>query len=96
MQYQMWHTLALIGVAWICTQGGRAGKLASFAGCAFSTGIVVFSGSLYYFGLNGELLVNGAPPLGGFSYMAGWCLLGFSGWYTKDTEKAASITRDDL
>ncbi|MBT4888310.1 MAG: DUF423 domain-containing protein [Rhodospirillales bacterium] len=76
VQYHMWHTLALIGVAWLCKHGAK--RLASFAGCAFCSGIILFSGSLYYFGLTSELLISGAAPLGGGCFMLGWALLALS------------------
>ena len=76
VQYQMWHTLALIGVAWLCKNGSK--QLASFAGCAFCSGILLFSGSLYYFGLTSELLIRFAAPLGGGCFILGWALFALS------------------
>ncbi len=70
VQYHMWHTLALIGIAWLCERG--AGVLANIAGASFCLGIVLFSGTLYYFGLNSELFVRHAAPIGGASYIFGW------------------------
>ena len=48
-RYQMYHALALIGVAWIAAQGG--GISTAVAGWAFVIGTILFSGSLYYLGL---------------------------------------------
>lgn len=80
VQYQMWHTFALVAVAWFtdARQGTDAGKWAHRAGVLFSAGIVLFSGTLYWFGVTGELPVEGAPPLGGMSLMAGWAVFAFS------------------
>ncbi len=84
VQYHMWHTFALVAVAWFTdarknTSGGTdAGKWAHRAGGLFVAGIVLFSGTLYFFGVTGELPVTGAAPLGGLALMAGWAVLAFA------------------
>ena len=80
VQYHMWHTFALVAVAWFtdARQGTDAGKWAGRAGGLFAAGIVLFSGTLYWFGVTGELPVTGATPLGGVSLMAGWAVLAFA------------------
>lgn len=76
VNYQMWHALALLGVAWLASvKNGVALKLVNAAGWAFTAGIVFFSGTLYAFGLTGEIPVSGAAPVGGLSLMAGWAAL---------------------
>ena len=74
VDYQMWHALALLGVAWLADRrpGGYA---AAAAGALFSLGIVLFSGSLYHLGLTQVTLVVGAAPAGGMLLMAGWAAL---------------------
>jgi uncharacterized membrane protein YgdD (TMEM256/DUF423 family) len=78
VQYHMWHSLALIAVGWRCTQGAKSALWAAFAGIAFVIGIVLFCGNLYDFAATGNLLIPGAAPVGGFSFMAGWVLLAVS------------------
>jgi uncharacterized membrane protein YgdD (TMEM256/DUF423 family) len=80
VQYHMWHTFALLAVAWFtdARQGTDAGKWAGRAGGLFAAGIVLFSGTLYWFGVTGELPVTGAAPLGGVSLMTGWAVLAFA------------------
>ena len=80
VQYHMWHTFALLAVAWFtdARQGTDAGKWAGRAGWLFSAGIVLFSGTLYFFGVTGESPIRGAAPLGGMSLMAGWAVFAFS------------------
>ncbi len=58
VQYHMWHTLALLGIAWLTDSGENANraKWAGYAGGLFVAGIVMFSGSLYFYVLSG-----GAP-----------------------------------
>lgn len=74
-QYQMTHGLALLAVAWLASRGGGWRSAASIAGAAFALGIVLFSGTLYAFGVTGLVPVEGAAPAGGFLMMAGWLAL---------------------
>ncbi|MBM3581561.1 MAG: DUF423 domain-containing protein [Alphaproteobacteria bacterium] len=81
VDYQMWHALALLGVAWLAerAEGGRGNpRLARLAGLAFVLGIALFSGTLYVFGLSGAVWMSGAAPAGGALLMAGWILLALS------------------
>jgi uncharacterized membrane protein YgdD (TMEM256/DUF423 family) len=77
VQYQMAHALALLAVAWLAARdsGARLLSVANFAGAAFTLGILLFSGSLFWFGLYGLVPVEGAAPTGGFLMMAGWLAL---------------------
>ena len=88
VQYQMWHSLALFGIAWLTGGGtgkegasaqapGRA-KWAGYAGWLFVAGIVFFSGSLYFYGLTGSVPFSGSAPVGGVTLMAGWAVLAFA------------------
>ena len=75
-QYQMAHALALVAVAWLAsTRSGRALVPVHLAGAAFTLGIVLFSGTLYAFGLFAVVPVEGAAPVGGFLLMTGWLAL---------------------
>lgn len=76
--YQMWHALALLGVAWLADRGGAAGRTAAAAGVFFVAGIVAFSGSLYYLGFMGELLIANAAPMGGIFFLLGWVMLAWA------------------
>ena len=80
VQYQMWHTLALLAVAWLAEsrQGTAAGKWAQRAGVAFIAGIAVFSGSMYFYGFFGGVPLPGVTPAGGVALMAGWVCLGLA------------------
>lgn len=73
VDYQMWHALALIAVAWLAS--GNGGLPATIAGWAFTIGIVLFSGTLYAFGVTGSIPLGGAAPAGGVLLMAGWAAL---------------------
>ena len=84
VQYQMWHTLALFGIAWLTdARAGKEGgpnraKWAGYAGWLFAAGIVTFSGSLYFYGMTGDVPFSGAAPVGGTMLMAGWAVLAFA------------------
>ncbi len=80
VDYQLWHALALLAVAWL---GGRlvgASRLmAHVAGAAFLLGVILFSGTLYLFGLTGVVPLEGAAPAGGFMMIGGWIALALAG-----------------
>ena len=78
VQYQMWHGLALMGVAWMVQQTGTI--YVRLAGVAFTLGNISFSGTLYVFGLTGDVPFEGSAPMGGMILMAGWALLAFGAW----------------
>ncbi|GAA6154810.1 DUF423 domain-containing protein [Pyruvatibacter sp. HU-CL02332] len=74
-QYHMYHALALIGVAWlasISTQTGITATGTHIAGWAFLTGIILFSGSLYFYGLTESRALVLITPLGGLAFLVGW------------------------
>jgi len=75
--YQMWHALALVGVgALTYTDRFATSKLLVAAGAFFAVGVLLFSGTLYVFGLTGNVPILGAAPAGGMAMVAGWtCLL---------------------
>ena len=77
VQYQMWHSLALLAVAWLAEsrRGTPAAAWIKGAGFSFALGIVLFSGSLYFYGVAGDVPFAGAAPVGGFALMAGWAFL---------------------
>eukprot|EP01064_Diplonema_japonicum_P008735 TRINITY_DN16135_c0_g2_i1.p1 TRINITY_DN16135_c0_g2~~TRINITY_DN16135_c0_g2_i1.p1 ORF type:complete len:140 (+),score=15.24 TRINITY_DN16135_c0_g2_i1:64-483(+) len=84
VQYQMVHTLALLGIS-IMLSGG-AGKLTPFmkkrlslASALFTAGIVCFSGSIYLLcfvgGTPPAKIVGPITPLGGVMLIGGWLSL---------------------
>ncbi len=76
VQYQMGHALALLAVAWLATRlEGRRLIPVHLAGAGFTLGIILFSGTLYAFGLTGLVPVEGAAPVGGMLLMIGWLAL---------------------
>ena len=53
---------------------------ANAAGGAFLTGILLFSGSLYFLGATGSRALVLITPIGGLAFLAGWLLLALAGW----------------
>ncbi len=75
--YQMWHALALLGVAaWLPRVGGWARRLAAIAGAGFALGICGFSLSLYWAALGGRAAL---APVGGMLLIASWLVFAASG-----------------
>jgi uncharacterized membrane protein YgdD (TMEM256/DUF423 family) len=72
-RYQMLHVLALFGAAvWLRSAGDAASGLMTWAARAWSVGIVLFSGSLYWLALGGPRWLGPVTPLGGVAFMIGW------------------------
>jgi uncharacterized membrane protein YgdD (TMEM256/DUF423 family) len=76
VRYQMYHALALLFVAWLATRS--AGPATSLAGWAFTTGILVFSGSLYVLLLSGQRWLGAVTPIGGVAFLVGWTALAWA------------------
>ena len=75
-QYHLMHALALGLVAVVIAKAPGA----RFAGMAFVTGTVLFSGSLYVMALGGPRWLGAVTPLGGLGFLAGWAVLGWCGF----------------
>lgn len=75
-RYQMFHALALLGVAW--TAERFPGAAATAAGWLFVAGTVLFSGSLYALALSGVRVLGAVTPFGGVAFIAGWLALAWA------------------
>jgi uncharacterized membrane protein YgdD (TMEM256/DUF423 family) len=69
-EYQMTHSLALIAVG-ILAQSQPSAWL-TWAGSAFTLGIVLFSGSLYLLATTGVTKWGMVTPIGGVLFLIGW------------------------
>ena len=78
--YEMWHALALIGVALLASRGSA--KALGFAGWSFLVGCVLFSGSLYLLALGGWRGFAFVTPLGGAAFLIGWAALSWHAFVT--------------
>jgi uncharacterized membrane protein YgdD (TMEM256/DUF423 family) len=74
VRYQMYHAIALLGVAALVVKLPGSG-LPAMAGWLFIAGMVLFSGSLYALTLSGQRWMGAITPLGGAAFVAGWVLL---------------------
>ncbi|MDX1628929.1 MAG: DUF423 domain-containing protein [Fulvivirga sp.] len=74
--YHFIHTQALFGLAIILNIHQKTGF--KYAGIAFTTGIVIFSGSLYVLCFSGISWLGAITPIGGILFIIGWLLVAFS------------------
>ena len=79
VRYQMYHALALFGIALLKTALPNKGLL-TWSGWLFVIGIVVFSGSLYLLVFSGLRWFGAITPLGGVAFLGGWVLLFLTAW----------------
>ena len=75
-RYHMYHALA-IGLAAFAIRG-EAAVAARTAALLFLAGIVLFSGSLYFFALSGWRPAVFVTPVGGVLFLAGWIALAWA------------------
>jgi uncharacterized membrane protein YgdD (TMEM256/DUF423 family) len=76
VQYQFFHTLALLAVAKLALQMPR--PLLTFSAAFFTVGLLMFSGSLYLLAVGGPRWLGPVTPVGGLCFMIGWACLGFA------------------
>lgn len=74
VDYQMFHTGAIIGTALLMTKIQAASL--TWAGWMFFAGIVIFSGSLYLYSTTAIRTFAMTTPIGGLCFLIGWILLG--------------------
>lgn len=73
VQYQFYHTLALLGVALLLTKFQN--PWLTYAGHSMTFGIVLFSGSLYLLCFTGIKWLGAITPIGGLLFILGWLFL---------------------
>lgn len=78
VRYQMYHSLALLAVAWASSRW--PGPSVSAAGWFFMGGIIIFSGSLYILIFTGMRWLGAITPIGGVAFLLGWLLLAWGAW----------------
>lgn len=72
VEYQFYHALGLLIVGLIGFQ--VKSRYIGWSGILLTTGIILFSGSLYALALMGIKGLGAITPLGGVSFIAGWIL----------------------
>jgi uncharacterized membrane protein YgdD (TMEM256/DUF423 family) len=78
VRYQMYHALALLATAWMCSKWPSA--IATTSAWCFAIGIILFSGSLYLLSLSGLKWLGAITPLGGVAFLAGWACMAWAAW----------------
>lgn len=71
-RYHLIHAVALLALAGLPLSES---KLRNWVARLFLIGIVLFSGSLYLLVITGVTKLGMITPLGGLSWIIGWCLL---------------------
>src|SRR6201995_5377059 len=74
--FQMYHALAIGLCALVIRRSAWAGR----AAWGFLAGIILFSGSLYLWAIDGQHVLVFMPPLGGLAFIIGWGLLAVAAW----------------
>jgi uncharacterized membrane protein YgdD (TMEM256/DUF423 family) len=74
-RYQMYHALALLGVAILLSRAEVPQPLLTTSAIALLVGIFIFSGSLYALSLTGIKWLGAVAPIGGLAFMVGWACL---------------------
>ena len=83
VEYQMYHSLALMMVAILMREWGRSLAL-DIASYAFILGVLLFSGSLYGLVLTNMEWLGPVTPVGGLCFIVGWSALVCSGFQIID------------
>ncbi len=91
VQYQMYHTLALLGLIFMNRYVSRS--YLNIIYYFFTIGIVLFSGSLYLLSLSELTGINfgflgPVTPLGGVLFILGWLLLMYTGFIYKHKKRS--------
>jgi len=74
VEYQFYHALGLLIIGLIGFQINS--KWIRRSGILLTSGIILFSGSLYVLSISGIKMLGAITPVGGLSFVAGWiCLL---------------------
>ena len=77
VQYQFYHTLALLAIGLLMLQFPHAWL--TYSAYAMMVGLVIFSGSLYVLCFTGMKWLGAITPIGGLAFIVGWgCLLVFA------------------
>jgi len=70
VDYQGLHSLALLATGLLIRERETASL--RFAGWAFASGILIFSGSLYLLAMTDARWLGAVTPIGGTAFLLGW------------------------
>ncbi len=77
-RYEMYHALALFGVAFLASK--FPSKAINASGYCMTIGAFIFSFSLYALALTEVKKLGAVTPIGGALLLAGWVLLGYAAY----------------
>lgn len=75
VRYHLLHAVALFALAVALSLPAGKSRAVRLAGWGWLTGVVVFSGSLYWLALGGPRWLGPITPLGGLALLGGWLAL---------------------
>ncbi len=78
VEYHSTHSLALLAVGTLALL--HPSRALDWSGWLISTGILLFSGSLYLLVLSGSRFMGAITPLGGIALLLGWLSLVLAVW----------------
>ena len=78
-RYQMYHALALMGIALAMTRWPDAALLA-WSGRLFIAGTLIFCATLYAIALGAPRWLGAITPIGGLCFLAGWATAAYAVW----------------
>lgn len=81
VQYQQFHSLALLGVVLLWIRQPGLNHLKYSAWC-FVVGMVLFCGSLYLMAATDVRALGMVTPLGGLAFLLGWIVFAVTVWRT--------------
>lgn len=81
-RYEMYHALALIGVAFLASR--FPSKAINASGYCIAIGTCIFSFSLYALSLSGIKKFGAITPIGGLLLLIGWALIGYAAYTASD------------
>lgn len=73
VRYQFYHAFAMLFTGMLMFH--FPSRQLGWAALCFTSGIVIFSGSLYTLSLTGVRALGAVTPIGGILFIAGWLLL---------------------
>lgn len=76
VQYQMFHTVSILIVGFALLKFQTASLV--WSGWMFIIGILLFSGSLYFYSTTGVRALAMITPFGGVIFLIGWVLFGYA------------------
>jgi uncharacterized membrane protein YgdD (TMEM256/DUF423 family) len=79
VNYQMWHSLALLLVG-VLAKISMPSSALILSARSFLIGIIIFSGSLYLLVLTNTRWLGAITPIGGVAFIVGWLLFAKATW----------------